>query len=218
MNLERFLKWLAPIVYRWDKLLLLLLLWFILSLALFCNMSALCRREGLYDFSVSPFGCLYSPVLLAPSCLSGLNYSERQQNVLFLPFSQVLRLLLYVISLLWICKWKQEGRRYCTVVHFGPSADIKACCNGFAMHSAFFEMSFFVRKPPNALSCIYGGAAGTLKRYYSINTMMHLLKNEPGFWSVVFMLFLLLYICTQIAPGHGYAIQPSLLCSWLIKY
>uniref|UniRef100_A0A673KH95 Metastasis associated 1 n=1 Tax=Sinocyclocheilus rhinocerous TaxID=307959 RepID=A0A673KH95_9TELE len=37
---------------------------------------------------------------VSPSCHSGLNYSERQQNVLFLPFSRVLQLLLYVISLL----------------------------------------------------------------------------------------------------------------------
>lgn len=45
---------------------------------------------------------------VSPSCHSSLNYSERQRNVLFLPFSRVLQLLLYVISLLWICKWKQE--------------------------------------------------------------------------------------------------------------
>lgn len=51
------------------------------------------------------------------------------------------------------------------------------------MHSVFFEMSFCKETSP-ALSCIYGEVMGTLKRYYPINTMMHLLENELvlGVW------------------------------------
>lgn len=73
---------------------------------------------------------------------------------------------------------KTGGRRYCTVVHFGPLPVIKACCNGFAMHSVFFELSF-CKETFLGLSCIYGEVMGNLKRYYPINTIMHLLKNEP---------------------------------------
>lgn len=79
---------------------------------------------------------------------------------------------------------KTGGRRYCTVVHFGPLPVIKACCNGFAMHSVFFELSF-CKETFLGLSCVYGEVMGNLKRYYPVNTIMHLLKNEPvwEWWS-----------------------------------
>ncbi len=62
------------------------------------------------------------------------------------------------------CEYVNEtgGRRYCTVVRFGPLVVIKACCNGFAMHSVFIELSF-CKEPSPALLHIRTGDGNSEK-------------------------------------------------------
>lgn len=128
-----------------------------------------------------------------PSCHSSLNYSERQRNILFLPFSRVLRLLLYVISLLWICKWKQEEGvivQWCILGLWRLSKLVvmDLPCTAYSLNC------LFVRKPSWVSPAYMGELMGNLKRYYPINTIMHLLKNEPVWECGVQVIP---HICTQ---------------------
>lgn len=153
---------------------------------------------------------------VSPSCHSGLNYSERQQNVLFLPFSRVLQLL-HVISLLWICKWKQEGGvivQWCILGLWWLSKLVvmDLPCTAYSLKC------LFVRKPPQ-LSPAYTEKWWELWKGTTTLIQWCTFLRMSLYGSVVFKLFLMYARSKKLsASGQGYVIQPSSLCSWLIKY